>query len=84
MVVLIELATRTFKTKQPIALSYMSQFHMVSSQESAKIKPSLFNHGATITGEEEEKEDGRVGGEQEKQEPHTEMWGNSVLLASTP
>ena len=49
MVVLIELATRTFKTKQPIALSYISQFHMVSSQESAKIKPSLFNHGATTT-----------------------------------
>ena len=30
----------------PETLSYMSQFSVLSSNESAKIKPSVLNHGA--------------------------------------
>ena len=32
------------KSLQELALSYMSQYVVISSQGSAKIKPSLFNH----------------------------------------
>ena len=35
------------KSLQELALSYMSQYVVISSQGSAKIKPSLFNHRAS-------------------------------------